>query len=103
MQARKRLTAYANETNVDNLLNWVFTNGPAVIGSDWLSQMFYPDRNGVVTVAGSIEGGHCYLLLGQRPDGILVFRNSWGTGWGDGGTFYMTKADLQRLLDDQGD
>jgi hypothetical protein len=103
MQARGRLFAYANERDVDKLIAWVNANGPGVIGSNWYTKMFYPDTNGVVTIGGVVEGGHAFAFLGERADGMLVFRNSWGTGWGDRGTFYMSRDTLYRLLSEQGD
>jgi hypothetical protein len=50
LQARGRLLAYANERDVTKLIAWVNANGPAVIGSNWYTHMFYPDANGVVTI-----------------------------------------------------
>jgi len=40
-------------------------------------------------------GGHDVLICGKRADGLYKVRNSWSTGWGDGGYFYVSAAYLQ--------
>lgn len=77
---------------------------PLIVGTYWYESMFNPDRFGVVTPAGRIAGGHEYILDGwDEATGLLSFRNSWGTRWGQGGRFYMTPASLTRLLAEDGD
>jgi C1A family cysteine protease len=40
-------------------------------------------------------GGHAVLVVGyDDAKGRWIVRNSWGTGWGDGGYFYMPYAYL---------
>jgi hypothetical protein len=41
-----------------------------------------PDTN-------DIDGGHCMLCVGYRENGDFLVVNSWGTGWGDHGFFWM--------------
>lgn len=39
------------------------------------------------------EGGHAVLAVGYDDDmQCMIVRNSWGTGWGDNGYFYMPYA-----------
>jgi Papain family cysteine protease len=40
------------------------------------------------------RGGHAVALVGYTPDRFIV-RNSWGTGWGDGGFAYASLAYAQ--------
>ncbi|XP_021959380.2 uncharacterized protein LOC110855270 [Folsomia candida] len=44
----------------------------------------------------SAVGGHAVLLVKCEPDG-LVFMNSWGTGWADGGYFRLENEDVLGL------
>ena len=38
----------------------------------------------------SLLGGHAVVAVGyHNPSRRFVIRNSWGTGWGDHGYFYM--------------
>lgn len=42
-------------------------------------------------------GGHCVLVVGytvRNGKNVWICRNSWGTGWGDNGYFYMPEAYL---------
>ena len=58
-------------------------------------------NTGYMSMPGSGEspiGGHCVFCAGYRTDptapggGWLIVKNSWGTGWGDKGYFYMPFA-----------
>nr|WP_042192570.1 C1 family peptidase [Kibdelosporangium sp. MJ126-NF4]CEL19603.1 hypothetical protein [Kibdelosporangium sp. MJ126-NF4]CTQ94597.1 hypothetical protein [Kibdelosporangium sp. MJ126-NF4] len=50
---------------------------------------FFHYRNGVYRhTAGRHVGGHCVVLIGWDDDAqCWIGKNSWGTGWGDGGFF----------------
>jgi len=42
-----------------------------------------------------VAGGHCTAIVGYRPqDDRFIVANSWGTGWGDEGYFYMSVSDF---------
>lgn len=53
-----------------------------------------PDAKGFCrpVVGQSVLGGHCTVIVGYFRLGNVwwaIVRNSWGTGWGDGGYCYM--------------
>ncbi len=57
------------------------------------------------TTSESVLGGHCVLVVGYKlinGQPYWICRNSWGTGWGDQGYFYMPQAYLtnSNLSDD---
>lgn len=40
-----------------------------------------------------LEGGHCCLIVGyDNSRSVFICANSWGTGWGDRGYFYIPYA-----------
>jgi len=39
-------------------------------------------------------GGHAICVVGYRPDGHFIVRNSWGTSWGQAGYFALPPAYL---------
>ena len=49
-------------------------------------------------------GGHCVFCVGYQDDpswdggGYLIVKNSWGTGWGDSGYFYLPYDYVQPKL-----
>lgn len=83
--------------------------GPVIVGTYWYASMFHPDADGLVTIDwdSPVAGGHEYVLdeVNYTADrlGYFGFRNSWGTGYGDGGRFYLAQDDFLRLLADRGD
>jgi len=53
-------------------------------------------RTGVVPLPGRhdrLRGGHAVLAVGyDHPRRLIIFRNSWGRTWGDGGYGYLPYA-----------
>jgi C1A family cysteine protease len=63
-----------------------------------VNQSFYDIRNNNYvwsSVYGSTQGGHCVCIVGY-DDATQLFKvqNSWGSGWGRGGFFYVTYANI---------
>jgi hypothetical protein len=102
LKAENVISAYAFGT-FEEVNNWVQQYGPVILGTVWYTGMFTPDSKGIVHLTGKAEGGHAYLMRGdkQSPADNLC-RNSWGE-WGIGGDFYLTDADLYQLLDAGGE
>jgi C1A family cysteine protease len=58
-------------------------------------------NTGIVPAPGKSEtvvGGHAICLVGFDDDKKqLKFRNSWGSGWGDKGYFYISYGTMEKL------
>lgn len=81
------------------LWKYVLTRGPVVFGSDWFEGMSNPNSNAIVDLNGARVGGHCYLCYGvSASDRAFLCANSWGTNWGDGGTFLFRFDDVRTLF-----
>jgi hypothetical protein len=98
------ITGYRWHRSVDDIIDALITDGPQVMGSDWLTGMFRPDEYGIIRATGAVEGGHCYCLTGYRPsyyNGLecVRLRNSWG-GWGLNGDAFLPVDDLRALWSD---
>jgi hypothetical protein len=81
-------------------------DGPVSTGVTWYESMFNVDAdNTIVCDFGSqVAGGHQICLVGLDVDREAVrVRNSWGTGWADGGYAWLRWEDYDRLLADNGD
>jgi len=98
------LTEYRWAQNIQDMIEWLYSNGPIVMGTLWFDGMFSPDASHVVTPTGPMVGGHAYLVRGHSKR-TKQFRcvNSWGIGWGDGGDFYISEADMMFLLTADGE
>lgn len=97
-------SAYAWALSIEDIKTWLLVNGPVVVGTNWYSDMFYPDDNGYVNIGGGIAGGHEYMLYGyDRSTDSFFCANSWGENWGMKGRFNLHAADLDRLLREDGD
>jgi hypothetical protein len=102
--ARKRIGGYAFTKNILTLIAWLQQRGPVLTGTNWYYSMEKPDKNGYVHPTGELAGGHAYALIGVDPKRLtFVFANSWGSAWGQKGTFKMYLWDFARLLSEAGE
>lgn len=93
---------------------WAFTEqemahsvgyaGPVVIGVNWYSGMFNPDQNGYLRPDGFLAGGHCVMVnsFSARLNRYQIV-NSWGLSWGNRGRAYITRKDMARLIEEDGE
>jgi hypothetical protein len=104
MKNRGRIATYVFSTNIQDVKEWLLTQGPVTVGSDWMNDMFDPDGEYYVHPQGGVAGGHAYLCVGyDAPTDTYIFQNSWGSGWADGGRFKMHAQDFQLLLSRDGE
>jgi papain like protease len=95
---------------------WAFTTaglihalqtGPVIVGVPWYAHFDHPDARGLVQIAGEIRGGHEFVIRGwqSRPgaEGLFLADNSWGTSWGNGGSFAFTTGTWAQLREQQAD
>ena len=100
-----RLKSYVWAFALQPVVEWVLTNGPVVLGTNWYSS-FEPDEEGIVRIRPNAVpvGGHAYLLRGVDTKRALArCCNSWGDGWGDSGDFELPFRDLERLIHEDGE
>jgi hypothetical protein len=95
------ITGYDHAFGIDHLLGSLML-GPVMVGTEWRDAMFNPDARGRLTVAGPVVGGHEYTITAKSGKWLRIL-NSWGSGWGLGGTAWIRIDDLAALLDAQGD
>lgn len=95
--------------SIEDLRDTIITQGPVVVGVPWSSKMYQTLDNGLVVLGGKKVGGHCLTVTGYHPemriDGqkLEVFRwtNSWGEGYGHGGSGYIKYEDLKSLVSER--
>lgn len=99
LQGLGYLDSYHWATSMQDIEDFVLRLGSVVIGINWYTSMFDPDKSGLVKISGNVEGGHCVLVMGHNKNyGLYEFQNSWGKSWGHAGRGYLRSDDLQRLI-----
>jgi len=104
--AANHLASYLWAFALQPAIEWVLTEGPVVLGTDWWSSFAHPDDEGIVQIkpTATVTGGHAYLWRGvDTKRGLALCTNSWGDAWGNSGDFYLPLRDLERLIADNGE
>lgn len=80
------------------LKNALVVYGPVATVMDVYTDFFYY-RSGIYRhTTGSYEGGHAVLLIGyDDTNQCFIAKNSWGTGWGEGGFFRIAYSEMSGL------
>jgi C1A family cysteine protease len=106
----RRVTGYAKCFNYSAVKNALAAGTPVIIGftvyssfeGAWSNIKHGQAGSGMMPYPNvgseSILGGHAVCLVGYDDNlngGRFIARNSWGTGWGDNGYFYMPYQVIQ--------
>jgi hypothetical protein len=90
--------------DVQTLVNTLLQIGPVVVGTNWYNNMFYPNSNGVISIGGSLAGGHAYVINGvDTVNKLFRIKNSWGVKWGKSGHAFISFTDMTRLINERGE
>jgi C1A family cysteine protease len=112
LQAAGLIGAYVWAFDAETIRRWVLMKGPVIVGTNWYSDMYKPNRfTGFIRPTGRPDGGHAYLIRGaddtvKAPDGTKgAFRiiNSWGVNWGQQGKAWLSYKDMDGLIKNQGE
>ena len=103
LQDRGFISEFRWAFGLSDLILAIGRKGPAVLGIPWHEGMYDAPR-GILTVTGEQVGGHCIVARGVNVrEKWVLLRNSWGPDWGVGGDARISFADLERLLDNDGE
>ena len=94
--AQRKVASYFNlHRDLNQWKTWLASNGPILAGLS-VDQTW----DNAAATGGNIDtfmpntarGGHAVTIVGYLASGRFIVRNSWGTGWGDGGFGYVSPA-----------
>lgn len=89
---RRQILSYHLLSNLNDALYALQSGQPVIGGFSVPATIGDSAKTGVIKLPGAegIVGGHCVLFVGfDRRRKVLIFQNSWGTGWGDKGYGYL--------------
>jgi C1A family cysteine protease len=93
------INSYWRIPRLKMLLSALRNTGPVVIGVGCYEEIFNPQEGGYVPMPKNPQycyGGHAILACGyNRKKKRVLFKNSWGTNWGDGGYGWFDYKYLQ--------
>jgi hypothetical protein len=94
--SKRKVTSYQRAADFDAVMDAVTSGYPVIVGFSVYSSFDTATvaRTGVMpypnTTRERLLGGHAVLIVGyNKNNNTFIVRNSWGTGWGDKGYFYM--------------
>ncbi len=89
-----KITGWHQITSPAKMKEWISTKGP-LIACFSVYEDFYSYGRGIYKhVSGKFEGGHCVCCVGYDDvQKYWICKNSWGTGFGDGGYFRIAYGD----------
>ena len=92
----RKVTRYERLTNLNGFIDALSNGYPIIMGFNVYTSFMSNTvaRTGVMpypnTKRERLLGGHAVLIVGyNKTKKVFIARNSWGTGWGDKGYFYM--------------
>jgi hypothetical protein len=98
------ISSYRWAWNVETVVQALLTTGPVVVGTWWYDSMFYPNDKGLLTISGQRAGGHGYVLNGVNTKTKMIrVKNSWGKLWAKAGRAWISFADMDRLIREDGE
>jgi len=84
----------------DGVVQAVMAGDVVNVGTRWDNDMFHPDSKNIVHPGGGVAGGHEWAVRGYDKDRDLLMGRCW---WGTFKDFWISRADLDALLHDDGD
>ncbi len=95
-----KIGGYARIYTIEEMKQTLNEKGP-FLASFGVTKDWYTPVNGVITAHSEnpIIGGHAVCIVGYDDSrGVIIFRNSWSSGWGDRGYGYLNYYDTKKYL-----
>lgn len=94
------ISEYRWTYDLPTMIATVLELGPVVVGTTWWSDMFVPNKAGVIRATGFVCGGHAYVINGVNvAKKLFRLKNSWGKTWALNGSAFISFADMAMLIE----
>jgi C1A family cysteine protease len=81
-------------SDVNEMKDWIANYGPVSTCFTVYDDFFYYTGGVYQHVSQTVAGGHCVSFIGyDDTNQYWICKNSWGTGWGEGGFFRIKYGD----------
>jgi len=96
-----KISSYTGYADINTRKNAIATIGPVLSGMAVYNDFFaYTSGVYVKTSGATLAGYHCICCVGyDDAQQCWILKNSWGTGWGDGGFVRIRYNQPDLLLD----
>jgi C1A family cysteine protease len=88
-----KIKSWANTTDKTTIQNALQQYGLVYVGFAVYNDFMSYKKGYYEYKTGSLRGYHAVAIVGYDDKGFKV-KNSWGTGWGDGGYFYILYSQM---------
>lgn len=100
------LPSYYGPSDLGNIKSAIMSYGAVYARMEWGDAYYNPVYRSYYYSSGSTAGGHAVTIVGWNDNydrnwfnspppgnGAFIVKNSWGTGWGENGYFYVSYYD----------
>ena len=88
-----KITGWHTLSAIADMKTWLSTRGPLVTGFTVYDDFMHYTGGIYSPTSTVVDGGHCVCVVGyDDTSGCWICKNSWGTGWGEGGFFRIAYA-----------
>ena len=96
---RKPVASCQNISSLSALKTALMAEQFVGLAVNWYESWFTPKADGTLPPPDYVAGGHIFAVVGwDDARAALHCQNSWGTGWGVGGFFWLPYAYLESPL-----
>jgi C1A family cysteine protease len=88
--------ASGSPPSASTLKNAIYNYGPVIVQMYVYTDFFYYTGGVYSAQWGNLEGGHAIVAVGWDDySQAFIVKNSWGTGWGEAGFFWIAYSELK--------
>lgn len=96
-KTKHKVLRWTRTTDVNTIKNFLHQNGAVYVAFAVYTDFSYYKTGYYEYTSGSLRGYHAVAIVGYDDQGWRV-KNSWGTGWGDQGYFWIKYSQMTNAI-----